>query len=587
MKKKIKILICYHKKYSLLKDDILTPIHVGRALAQKRMDHESDEYKWLMSNLIGDDTGDNISEKNDTYNEMTSLYWAWKNYGKLGNPDYIGMMHYRRHFILREGDIDVVHFDGMDEHYFEEINYSPENMQKLVGDCDFVAHIGKVNNVYNHYLENHRQEDLDLAFDILNEKYPEYSAVVEEYFAGDYSNFCNMFIFSRQLFFQYCEWIFDILNEFGERVDISEKRLFVSERLTGVFLAKQMKNTTLKYKIIPISFIDEPAIVPIVMPLSEENQFPLAVTILSMLMNGLPQTQYDFEFICQQGITKALKNKFSYFEKNYTNCSCSFLDTDIEQEYYPLIIPELLPKVKKCIYLDENSIILKDLSEFYRTCSVDDFYVVGAPQEQYDIHEHNKRLNTSLLVMNCESMRKHNIYKKAESLIKKGTDGNDLFNSLLAGQIGYIPWHFLTVVGNTAPKELFDHRKTRGNYQADAVWKPLVFYNEETPWEFPQGVFSNFWWDFAEKIPVSFRFVNTSLWVLEKQINLEQQEINCISFPRLSSEFQTEDPAEYVNVKSAEEWRTYSFWGKLKFYYDHNGIKKTIKYGFYKLFGGK
>ena len=259
---KIKILVCYHKKSSLLEDNILTPIHVGRALARKRLDQENDEYEWLIANMIGDDTGDNISKKNSTYNEMTSIYWAWKNYGKLGNPDYIGMMHYRRHFILREGEIDVVHFDEMDEHYFEEINYSPENMQKLVEGCDFIAHIGKVNNVYNHYLENHRQEDLDLAFDIMYEKYPEYRAVAEEYLAGDYSNFCNMFIFSRRIFFQYCEWIFDILNEVEKQIDVSEKRFFISERLTGVFIAKLMKDVSLKYKIIPISFIDEPATIP-------------------------------------------------------------------------------------------------------------------------------------------------------------------------------------------------------------------------------------------------------------------------------------------------------------------------------------
>lgn len=53
--------------------------------------------------MIGDDTGDNISALNDSYNEMTALYWAWKNYDKLGNPDYIGLMHYRRHFVLNEG----------------------------------------------------------------------------------------------------------------------------------------------------------------------------------------------------------------------------------------------------------------------------------------------------------------------------------------------------------------------------------------------------------------------------------------------------------------------------------------------------
>ena len=39
--------------------------------------------------MIGDDTGDNISDKNREYCELTGIYWIWKNYDKLGNPDYI------------------------------------------------------------------------------------------------------------------------------------------------------------------------------------------------------------------------------------------------------------------------------------------------------------------------------------------------------------------------------------------------------------------------------------------------------------------------------------------------------------------
>ena len=132
---KIKLLVCYHKPSELLKDEIFTPIHVGRALAKKRMDTKSESYQWMMKNLIGDDTGENISEKNGSYNEMTALYWAWKNYKELGDPDYIGLMHYRRHFILQEGEIDVVHFDQMGEHYFDQIHYSPEKMKKLVKGC--------------------------------------------------------------------------------------------------------------------------------------------------------------------------------------------------------------------------------------------------------------------------------------------------------------------------------------------------------------------------------------------------------------------------------------------------------------------
>lgn len=43
----------------------------------------------------------NLSCLNRDINEWSVIYWAWKNYEALGNPDYIGLMHYRRLFDFR------------------------------------------------------------------------------------------------------------------------------------------------------------------------------------------------------------------------------------------------------------------------------------------------------------------------------------------------------------------------------------------------------------------------------------------------------------------------------------------------------
>ena len=575
----IKLLICYHKPAQLLKDSILTPIHVGRALARERMDPKSPNYQWLVNNLIGDDTGENISKKNSSYNEMTCLYWAWKNYDKLGNPDYIGLMHYRRHFILHEGEIDVIQFDKLDmDHYFEEINYSEEKLQELVKGCDFIAHIGKVKNVYQHYLENHRKEDIDLAFEILYEQHPEYKSYAKEYFAGDYSNFCNMFIFSKEIFFDYCEWIFGILEEFEKRVDTSEKRFFISERLTGVYIYRLMQKKELKYKVVPISFITDPVTVSIAMPVSEENQFALAVSVTSLLVNKNPDSQYAIYLLENSKVTERVKEKFEYFEREYSNCRIKFIHTGISPEYAPLVLSELLPNVNKCIYMEENSIILKDLCEFFRTCSVDDFCVVGAPLEDYDVSRQDKRIHTSFAVVNCARLRNHKIYEKALEKMKLNNAG-ELLHTLLKGQIGYVPWYFMTVSGLTAPEELFDRKKTRSSYQADAVWKPVMFYSGNMPWNDPQGVFSQFWWNIAAKVPAYFEFVPYHADTLKDVFCVQQQEIN-------KAAGKSKGTLKSERADEEQNWQSYPFLKKLKYYYNHNGMKQTIRYGIQKLTGG-
>ena len=75
------ILVCAHKKDRCLSHEPYLPIQVGKAISTVDLGFTSD------------DTGDNISDKNRSFCELTAHYWAWKN---LGEADYVGLSHYRR-----------------------------------------------------------------------------------------------------------------------------------------------------------------------------------------------------------------------------------------------------------------------------------------------------------------------------------------------------------------------------------------------------------------------------------------------------------------------------------------------------------
>lgn len=596
--KNVKLLICYHKPATLFKDEIFTPIHVGRANARKKATPGDKNYQWLLDNMIGDDTGENISDRNGCYNEMTSLYWAWKNYDKLGNPDYIGLMHYRRHFVFREDEKIVYNIENFDEEsYLREINYSPEKVYNMLEGCDFITHIGKVINVYNHYIENHRQEDLDLAVDIMLEKYPEYKEITKEYFAGDYSNFCNMFIMNKKLFFQYCEWIFDILEEFEKRVDVSEKRFFISERLTGIFIAKLMADKSLKYKVLPISFIEDPVKIPIAMPVSKEKLFQVATTMTSILEAAKGYNQFQFYLLNNSHLEADERQKFNEFEKKYPYCKIEFIDTDVKEEFYPLYVSEALPGINKCIYMSGNIVALQDLGEFYRICSTDDYYAVGTSLKDYDVKAQKKELSSYILVLNCGRLRQHKMWKNSEKDINTGKQGMEIFNRFCENQIGYIPWYFVTRDRERDAKNSILHAsQTRGDIQLQATWRALLVYDEIEPWIDSQGVYSIFWWDNAVKVPPVFGFMAPNSRAIKVLYTKQQKEINEWGQANWQPSHEVEQvqqpvpeyhpiPEENIHTGN-EEWRNYSLLGKLRFFYQHNGLKKTITYSCGKVIKG-
>lgn len=78
------IIVATHKPYWVPDDPMYLPVQMGHAV------HPACGY-------IGDDTGDNISERNANFCELTGLYWAAHNI----DSDYIGIVHYRRYFARR------------------------------------------------------------------------------------------------------------------------------------------------------------------------------------------------------------------------------------------------------------------------------------------------------------------------------------------------------------------------------------------------------------------------------------------------------------------------------------------------------
>lgn len=175
-----------------------------------------------------DSTGDNISNKNSNYCELTGLYWIWKN----SNSDVVGLCHYRRFFISKKS---------------KKIMTEKEITENLLDyDIILAKRWKSLNNVYDIYKKNHNIEDLEKCKEIISEYYPEYCESFNKVIYGREMYPLNMFICSKELINEYCMWLFDIFNKLEAMIDLSDRDAY-QKRLYG-FLSERLLNVWVDYK---------------------------------------------------------------------------------------------------------------------------------------------------------------------------------------------------------------------------------------------------------------------------------------------------------------------------------------------------
>lgn len=222
--KDIKIIVATHKKYQMPTEKMYIPLQVGRE-GKESLGYQEDN------------TGENISEKNPYFCELTGLYWAWKNL----DAEYIGLVHYRRYFT------SVKRVPKKEEEKFKYI-LSENDAQKILENVDIILPKKReyyIENLYSHYEHTMYIEPLDETRKIIEEKYPEYLGEFDKLHKRTSAHMFNMFIMKKEILNDYCTWLFDILFELEKRIDVTKYDAFharffgrVSELLLDVWINK-------------------------------------------------------------------------------------------------------------------------------------------------------------------------------------------------------------------------------------------------------------------------------------------------------------------------------------------------------------
>lgn len=202
-------------------------IHAGRALAPDL-------------GYPGDNAGDNISHLNPYLNEITALYWLWKN----ANHTVVGLAHYRRFFTVSD-DLAFA---------YEKILTRGDALKLLERYDILVSAIYYGMKTQHEFIQNDCGAELPSFAEAIIRKHllraqPDYVEAFEAVMNSTTLYKCNMFVTRRNVFDAYCRWFFSFYLDATDEVlrtsgidSITDKRRrimgFLAERMLTVWLSK-------------------------------------------------------------------------------------------------------------------------------------------------------------------------------------------------------------------------------------------------------------------------------------------------------------------------------------------------------------
>lgn len=199
----MRVLVAAHKPYWMPRDHMYLPVCVGA--------HANGP----IEGYAQDDEGDNISERNSRYSELTALWWGWRNL----HCDALGLVHYRRYF-AGSGERRIL---------------TAEEADTLLGRAPVLVPKARnymIESVASHYAHTHDAAHLDALREGLACVSPKRLDAYDAHMSQSKGHMFNMLIMRREVLDSYCSWLFDVLEATERRIDFTGMSPF-EERCVG------------------------------------------------------------------------------------------------------------------------------------------------------------------------------------------------------------------------------------------------------------------------------------------------------------------------------------------------------------------
>ncbi len=232
------------------------------------------------SEWVRDNTGENISQKNNYYGEYTFHYWFWKNHLHKIDDGWFGFCQYRKFWSLNTENLLPNSLDQLKSEIINEIPNSYENFDVILGDLYFINQLRLMKFIKKGFkliiknpscLFSEKKRNIKFHFDLMHGEGRLDKAIklLDKENKNDFNDFVNtkisfnphnMFICkSKKILNDYYATVFPWLKrcekEFGfKKLDKwSEIRIyaFLAERFMSYWFQKNSR-----YKTMPIVFYD-------------------------------------------------------------------------------------------------------------------------------------------------------------------------------------------------------------------------------------------------------------------------------------------------------------------------------------------
>lgn len=368
--------------------------------------------------MLGDDTGENISDRKYSFGDLTVQYWAWKNV----QADYYGICSYNQYLSFAinameespEGMVlDPAFRQGVVK---EKYLMTEDRIRALLGQYDIlVAKKALISKLKTRPAFNKAKKASDildifeftlatpkpskLLEEIIVKDYPFLADSYKRYFSNSEILLGYAFIMKAEIYNDFCALEFEIIRKLEKKLKkqaYGELRVTAFQDIRNILLSVYVDYIQNKdnIKVSTLQLVNFESTVPsyeifpafpenniAIMTMSSDEYAPyLGVYLKSILNTASPQHNYDI-LVFERNISERNKRLLKMICQDSANISLRFFNMNAKmagvkffvaaahfavEAYYRLLLPWTLPHYKKIIAMDCDIVVKKDLAELYK-----------------------------------------------------------------------------------------------------------------------------------------------------------------------------------------------------------------------------